>query len=400
MNSEITKLLITGITIGGAGTILYQLKSFPLFIYNKIKQKILFTVKIYQYDDLFLMVEEWLGRFYHKQYREVEASIGNNDYPSIEEERNKKTLIYKQEENTFLINYKGKRLIVSKNKEKIEKAQSIREIFFRKYIISGILAKKQVDSLLREIIEFNEKKKVKNTIKVFSNNGYGEWYPSTSIKVKPLEKTIINKSKKDLIIKDLDSFLVNENWYTEVCIPYKRGYCFYGEPGTGKTTLALSISNYTGKDIYYLNLNSIEDDSRLPLCFQSMKSNSILLIEDIDKVFSGRDNVKEMSKITFSSLLNCLDGAFYKQGLIVIITTNHIEKLDDALLRTGRIDLKVEITKPSEKEINEYYEIFFNQPLDIKGSFNLKMSDVQEICLKNSDCAETAKKELIENIIK
>ena len=122
-----------------------------------------------------------------------------------------------------------------------------------------------------------------------------------------------------------------------------------------------------------------------------MAEKSILLIEDIDKVFAGRENVSDKANITFSALLNCLDGAFYKHGLITIITTNHIEKLDEALLRTGRIDNKIEIPLPTDKEISEYLAVFYKKPtFVIQGKFNLKMSDVQEICLKNKNSIEGA----------
>ena len=90
-----------------------------------------------------------------------------------------------------------------------------------------------------------------------------------------------------------------------------------------------------------------------------------------------------------------MDGAFYKHGLITIITTNHIDKLDEALLRTGRIDTKLEIPLPSSKEISEYLSIFYNIPnFVIEGNFNLKMSDVQEICLQNKNSIDNAVKQL------
>jgi len=210
-----------------------------------------------------------------------------------------------------------------------------------------------------------------------------------------LEKTILNPDKKKYIITDITNFTNSEEWYINVSIPYKRGYCFYGPPGTGKTTLALGIANHLKRNIYCLNLNCLEDDSRLPVLFSSLPANSVLLIEDIDKVFSGRENVKEGSKITFSGLLNCMDGAFYKHGLIMIITTNHIDKLDEALLRTGRIDIKMEIPRPSDKEISAYLSLFYNSNICITGNFSLTMSDIQEICLHNRDSSSSAYTEIL-----
>ena len=72
------------------------------------------------------------------------------------------------------------------------------------------------------------------------------------------------------------------------------------------------------------------------------------VIEDIDSVFHGRENVvsKEKQALTFDCLLNCLDGIQRANGLFVAVTTNHIERIDEALAspdgeissRPGRID--------------------------------------------------------------
>lgn len=395
--------LIMGALLAAGGGILYSLKSIPVTLWKKLKQRIIYTVRIYQYDDLFMMLEKWLYANYQKQYRDVEAYVEDDMLNGILIIKNgeivnekPKLAKYKQEENTFIINWKGKRIAINKSKEKIEKAgQSTRDIWFRKYTITGIKAKDQIEQILNEAILFAKKQRVKNTIKVVGNDSYGNWEQGSTIKVKPLERTILNSSKKDTIMSDINKFVESEDWYSEVCIPYKRGYCFYGPPGTGKTTLGLALANHLVRDVYCLNLNCLEDDSRLPRAIVAIPANSVLLIEDIDKVFSGRENVKEGSKITFSSLLNCLDGAFYKHGLVTIITTNHLDKLDEALLRTGRIDVKMEIPRPSDSEISQYVSLFFGEPFEVKGNFELKMSDIQEICLRNSLCMEVAKQEII-----
>jgi len=392
---------VTGVTLGGLITtgavvamgtaILYQLKGVPKLLYTKIKQKLVYTVKVYQYDELFDMLEKWLSTHHTSLYRDVEAitknSIKRIPLPEETTYDNKAgvELRYKQEDNTFIIRYLNKKILISKSKEKLDKAQNIKDIWFRKYTISGIKAKTQIDLLLKEAITLSKKEEEADIVQIYGNNSWGNWENRGKKRIKPLDKTILNVKKKDYLIKDVDIFIKSEEWYKDASIPYKRGYCLYGPPGTGKTTLSLALANYTKRDLYCLNLNSIEDDTRLPSAFSSMDDNSILLIEDIDKIFSGRENVMESSKITFSTLLNCLDGAFYRHGLIVIITTNHMDKLDEALLRTGRIDLKMRVPLPSEKEISDYLSLFYNTPIEISGEFQLKMSDVQEICLSNKD---------------
>lgn len=400
----INNLLTSGLIFGAIGGLLYSLKGIPVFLFGKIKQKVVFTTRIYQYDDLFEILEKWLSNNYQYQYRNVEGTLKTtSQYMKTSSPRDigkevtvPNSIDFKQEENTFIITYNKKKIIIIKSKEKLEKAgQSTRDFYFRKYTLSGFFAKKQIESLLNETVRCFKEEEEKNTVKVHSSSSYGEWYASRSVYVKPLEYTILNSSLKKEIVDDLDNFLQSEDWYKDTCIPYKRGYCFYGPPGTGKTTLALAIANHTRRKVYCLNLNSLDDDSRMPLAFSDMQEGSILLLEDIDKVFSGRENVKEGSKITFSSLLNCLDGAFYKQGLITIITTNHIDKLDPALLRTGRIDMKKEVPRPSLQEITEYLKIFYRKPISIPQldiELGWTMSDIQEICLKSSSPKEAIKK--------
>lgn len=405
---DINSVIGTGAILAGMGTIAYslfnQLKSLPSLAYKKLKQRLVYNVKVYQYDELFEMLEKWLSTHHQKLYRDVEAvtkisskvqfsaSLMEEEGVSINKEGT--TISYKQEDNTFIIKYMGKKLFIVKSKEKLEKAQNLRDIWFRKYSISGWRAKKEIDFLLREAIALSKNEEEENTVSVYSNTSYGEWIGGSKKKVKPMDKTILAPFTKNLIKKDVNKFLTSESWYMNVCIPYKRGYCFFGPPGTGKTTLAMALATYTKRNIYSLNLNALENDTRLPYLFSSVGDNSIILIEDIDKVFSGRENVDEKSKISFSSLLNCLDGVFYKHGVIVIITTNHMEKLDEALLRTGRIDVKVEIPLPSDKEISEYLSLFYQTEVEVFGIFNIKMSDVQEICLTNRDNSLAALKQI------
>ena len=106
----------------------------------------------------------------------------------------------------------------------------------------------------------------------------------------------------------------------------------------------------------------------------------MLAIEDIDAAFDGR---KKKAKVTFSALLNCLDGLFYKDELITIITTNHIEKLDKALIRPGRVDLKLEITNPGKDEVEEYLSIFYSQTITIADDYasEYSMAEIMNFCI-------------------
>lgn len=402
--------ILWGALAAAGGGILYSLKSLPIQGWRKLRQKLIYTVKIYQYDDLFDLLEKYMAQHYKSQYKDVEgcleqiagpmeraAFVGGSYVRSIPIPV---SVRYKQEENTFIIKWKGKRVFVRKAKEKLDHVQNTKDLYFAKFILSGWKAKSVIEDLLEEAVRFSKVEPEANIVKVHANDTWGDWEVGKPTKVKPLEKVILPGNMRDDITNSLERFLESEEWYEERGIPYKRGYCLYGPPGTGKTTLALAIAHKLGRSVRCLNLNSLQGESGVMKAFREIPENSILLIEDIDKVFSGRENVRADSKISFSTFINCLDGAFYKHGLITIITTNHIDKLDEALLRTGRIDEKIEVPKPSSKEINLYMQVFYNKPSKpIKGKFAVTMSDVQEICLRNHTDMVVAYKELMEKQI-
>ena len=202
-----------------------------------------------------------------------------------------------------------------------------------------------------------------------------------------MDTIVLKKGIKQKVLSDLRYFMSRISRYKALNIPYKRGYLFYGHPGNGKTSFSLAIANHLRKNICYMNLLSINGDNELQQLFNNIPSNSILVMEDIDSSFDGR---KPMGKITFSGLLNCIDGFFYKNGLITIITTNHINNLDSALIRSGRIDLKIELSNPDKSQVEEYLKFFYDKKVSFTNGYSpdKSMSDVMEVCLQSNDPAK------------
>ncbi|KAJ7953047.1 AAA-ATPase [Quillaja saponaria] len=175
---------------------------------------------------------------------------------------------------------------------------------------------------------------------------------------------------KKAIIDDLDRFLRRKEFYKKVGKAWKRGYLLYGPPGTGKSTLIAAIANYLKFDIYDLELSSVYSNSDLMRAVRNTSNRSILVIEDIDcnKEVHDRskvelDDSKKLyhpampmpvpmhpdqfpKKFTLSGLLNYIDGLWSTCGeeRFIIFTTNHIDRLDPALLRPGRMDMHIHLS--------------------------------------------------------
>lgn len=229
-------------------------------------------------------------------------------------------------------------------------------------------------------------------------------------------ENIFFKEKK-CFFNEIDFFINNSKWYKDKGIPYTFGILLYGKPGTGKTSLIKALSNYTNRHILNINLKTIETSTQFKEIFLTKKfcrinipSNKIIIIiEDIDclnDVITNRnkkktkikgnwedfkklcvdtttdnnndnndnsdtgnsnkdeniliDTKKNNDKLTLSHILNIIDGCYERNGSILIITSNHPEKIDPALIRPGRIDMCINLNYISIENSIEMFCFFFD----------------------------------------
>jgi len=160
------------------------------------------------------------------------------------------------------------------------------------------------------------------------------------------------------VLEEIKFWLDHQEWYEERGIPWKRGFLFYGRPGTGKTMFTRALAEHLNLPLIIFDLASM-DSAEFAHAWGQLLPRRIALFEDFDSVFVKRTNVMN-SGLDFSTILNALDGADKKQGILTIITTNHPEKLDFAL--GGPIDGEIKkfkdkfaiVDKDSNKIVNVY----------------------------------------------
>ena len=401
MNGDVNTLFQGGAVLAIMTYLVMALKDTPMWIWSRIERKIIYKVNIDELDELYYYFEKWLINNHAEKYRNVEASLNfikNNDAGvGINDSQIKKIINYKQYEDFFVIKYMGKRLYIWKGREKFENASNIKSAFFNRYRISGLFGRKQIEALMKQVLDYNLKLETESRkINIYTNSTWGEWYLIHDLKTKDINDVVIDHLDKLKLIDDITTFEKSEKWYNERSISYKRGYLFEGPPGNGKTSLSLSLAQKLKRDIYFLN-DDLDNNAALNRAVQGLKPNSILALEDVDCMFNKRvvkEGTKEENSFNFSTLLNCLDGAFSKENVITIMTTNHLDKLDPALIRTGRIDMKLKINNPSKQLIEQYMRIFYGSPVQFKfpihSNQHLSMSTVQDICIRNRNNVEDA----------
>lgn len=181
---------------------------------------------------------------------------------------------------------------------------------------------------------------------------------------RPLDSVVLERGVKEKIVEDVQAFLAARTWYLDRGIPYRRGYLLYGPPGTGKSSFIQALAGHLDFNIAILNVSErgLTDD-RLNHLLTKVPRRTIVLLEDVDVAFvnrrkPGADGYSGAT-VTFSGLLNALDGVASAEERIIFLTTNHVEKLDEALIRPGRVDMTVRLGEATEYQVEGIWDRFY-----------------------------------------
>ncbi|KDQ27294.1 hypothetical protein PLEOSDRAFT_1064650 [Pleurotus ostreatus PC15] len=295
-------------------------------------------------------------------------------------------------------------------------------------------------------------------IQLFSADAYGGWRYSDVKHKRPLASVVLEPGVKERVVADARDFLASEKWYSDRGIPFRRGYLLHGIPGSGKSSLIHAIASELELDVYVLSLSAPwMSDDRLQQLLGVVPKGTMVLLEDLDAAFtrsttreedeknassdsstaanqesatattttfSGRrgrsrlhrssrtstkdtkkdkkekkdkDRLNDVNTLSLSGLLNALDGVAASEGRLLFATTNHIERLDPALRRPGRMDIWVEFKYATRAQAEALYRNFFPCVEDSEmasaaelASMGLGNMEVRSMKLE-SECTEEEK---------
>lgn len=354
-------LLAPLISMYGIGIATYLFRKIPSRIFYSIKSQFITTISIANYNisyDLFMKV--LLGESKLRTIRSLRVSNGKWGDSNLTT-----TIGF----GYHFIIYK-KRLLFLSITEKDSKS-------YEEKVTLQITKFGRDHSFFNELISTVKKLDGKDPdeIKVFNYNPY-VWEFISSIPKRSMDSIFIPSESKRKLLNALDRFTSNEKFYKDKGIPYQLGILLEGPPGTGKTSLVKAIASYLNANIASMSPSYLFE---LPKSLSSFNESSIMVIEDIDtsnitrersviKIKSASEiNKDESTDFSFSSLsdvLNSIDGILSIHGRVLIMTTNHLEKLDPALFRPGRVDVLIHVGYVTQETFNEFILSFFNKKVE------------------------------------
>ena len=328
----------------------------------------------------------------------------------------------KSDDGMFIVNQSDKFLISkeheifafaqeqkeSSDENKTKKGISIRvsvELFSYKSDVETI--KSVVDQITKNYLsKLESSRKLKRFIYTLSKPNYTEFtYEMWNETLFESTRTFQNLffDQKAHILRKIDFFQNNRIWYFDKGIPYSLGIGLYGPPGTGKTSFIKALANITDRHIVTISLKLIKTKKQLDTIFfeqrysRDNEKNSItfdkkvIVFEDIDcmgDIVLARDYQKVITPnpssqttpekteattlltndtdppVSLDDLLNLWDGIRETPGRIMVMSSNHYDKLDPAIRRPGRVDITLELSYSSREVISEIYTHLFGEALD------------------------------------
>jgi len=398
------QLFSGGLILMIAGGLVAYFREVPWRAWEWIKSRFVFEVDILDREAAFDWIDQWLAAHQYSQQRArwLSVRVRAVDYADRQADPlgdHRPRIMFTPAPGTHMLFYRGRLVILHRQRPEPDKTTqqqtSVRESF-------SLTIFTRDRSIVRQLIEDARDIAMPAgdaRLTVYRNH-YTSWTQQLQRFPRPPESVVLPAGVMESLIGDCRRFLEDRTWYLQRGVPYRRGFLLHGPPGTGKSSAVVAIASSLKMDIAVLNLgDSSLGDNDVSELLSELPVNALLLIEDIDCIFVQRDATDEKNnRMTFSGLLNAIDGVAASEGRLLFATTNHRERLDPALIRPGRIDRQLEIGFASSEQIRRIFLRFYPDAEPSLADYfaetvpagRIAMSAIQALLIEHANSADDA----------
>ena len=385
-----------GVALALAGILITALRKVPGLLWSQLQRLVIVTAVIDSRNDIFNAYVNWLNDLpFGRKSRlftvvqapsdavETAESLARDGLPR---------LLFSPAPGTHLFWHDGHLMWIDRQiSMNLQVIETMR--------VSMLFARRaRLEAMLQDVLERANDRHAGRT-QLFTVDQWGTaWRLADAKPRRKLESVVLAGNIREQLVLDIEQFFTRRTWYGEMGIPWRRGYLFYGPPGTGKTSLAFALAGELQLSLCTLSLtNNNLDDQGISDLLQRTPAKSLILIEDVDAFFVAREKQDARINVSFSGLLNAIDGVAAQEGRIVVLTTNRREALDPALIRPGRIDSVLEIGLASAPQIRALFLRFHPAEMAAADTLAAALGDkqmspasVQQVLLAHPDPREAS----------
>lgn len=349
------QLVAGGLVLALVGVVVASLRKLPLLLWDYAKRALVVTAVIDSRNDLFNAYITWLNELpYGRDSRLFTVIQDNRESGEEDAGEGLPRLLYSPAPGFHLFWYGARPMWIQRDiAMNLQVIETVR--------VSALFGSRRLlEQMLEDVIRRAYARLADHTM-LYTIDRYGEsWNLAGARPRRQIGSVVLEGDQRERLLEDVKEFFLRRQWYADLGIPWRRGYLLYGPPGTGKTSIAYALAGELHLKLCALSLtNSKLNDQTIADLLQKTPPRSLILIEDIDAFFVARDKQDTRIEVSFSGLLNALDGVAAQEGRIVFLTTNHLDRLDRALIRPGRIDLVIELGNATREQLCTIFLRFF-----------------------------------------
>ena len=341
------QLFVGGMVLGLVGLLGMWLRKVPGLLWSYGNRLFIVTAVIDSRNDLFGALITWLNDLPFGRNSRLFTVIQENADPDDEASANGlPRLLYSPAPGVHVFWFQGRLMWIQR-----DVSMNLQVVdTLRIHVLFG--SRSFLENLLEDVLKRTYARLIDHTL-MFTVDSWAEsWRKADARPRRAIDSVVLEGDIRQRLLDDAQGFFEKRNWYASMGIPWRRGYLLYGPPGTGKTSVAFALAGELRLNLCWLSLTNPKlNDQTISTLLQKTPARSLILIEDVDAFFAARQKQDDRIAVSFSGLLNALDGVAAQEGRIIFLTTNHREQLDPALIRPGRIDVEFKLDLASRAQI-------------------------------------------------